>query len=69
MCGVYVQASALPVEHCWEVVDNILGQQEEELVRAVLELLVVGDNIPLDQQAEQARAVPHKAAAAVEKII
>ena len=61
-------ALVLLVGHCWEVVDNILGQQEEELVRAVLELLVAGDNIPLDQQAEQAQAVPHKAAAAVEKL-
>jgi len=60
-------ALVLLVEHCWEVVDNILGQQEEELVRVVLELLVAGGSILLDQQAEQAQAVLHKAGAAVGK--
>ena len=60
-------ALVLLVGHCWEVVDNILGQQEEELVRVVLELLVAGGSILLDQQAEQAQAVLHKAGAAVGK--
>jgi len=60
-------ALVLLMGHCWEVVGNILGQQEEELVRVVLELFVAGGSILLDQQEEQAQAVLHKAAAAVGK--